>query len=196
MSRVSIGLFGGTFDPIHNGHISLIESFLQSGIIQEIWVIPTFSSPHRETESISPFRKRLEMARIALKDYKQVSVSDIEYKLPRPSYSFQTMGEFQKLFPFYDLYWCLGGDQLQSFHKWVLYDAILAMGKLLVAERPGFDKTDIEESILDRTIFVEHQPIAISSTEIKEEIKKGLLNEVPLSDSVKEFIRENKLYGL
>lgn len=194
MGDVSIGLFGGTFDPIHDGHISLIKSFLASGKVQEIWVIPTFEPSHRKTDDLLPFRTRLEMVRLAVKDIPGVSVSDIEYKLPKPSFSVQTIGEFKKLFPFYQLYWCLGGDQLKSFHNWVLFDAILFMSRLLVAERPGHETHHIQNAILEMSEFVEHEPVNISSTEIREQIKSGKIDETAIPEAVKAYIIENKLY--
>lgn len=194
MGGVSIGLFGGTFDPIHDGHIALIDSFLRSGYVQEVWVIPTYESPHRSKEHQTPFRNRVEMARLALKDKVGVTVSDIEAKLPTPSYSVQTVGEFKKMFPFYQLYWCMGGDQLQKFHEWVLFDAILFMSRLLVAERPGFDASGIQGAIIDVTEFVEHEPKAISSSEIREQIRNGKLAEAPVPQSVKDYIELKALY--
>jgi nicotinate-nucleotide adenylyltransferase len=194
MGGVSIGLFGGTFDPIHDGHLALIDSFLRSGIVQEIWVIPTYESPHRQSESQTPFRNRVEMARLALKDKQGVTVSDIEAKLPTPSFSVQTVGEFKSLFPFYQLYWCLGTDQLVKFHEWVLFDAILFMSRLLVAERPGFDTTGIQGAILDVTEFVEHEPLSISSTEIRSQIRNGKIQEARLPKQVKDYIEAKALY--
>lgn len=194
MGDVSIGLFGGTFDPIHDGHISLIKSFLASGKVQEVWVVPTFEPSHRKTDNLLPFRTRLEMVRLAVQDIPGVTVSDIEYKLPKPSFSVQTIGEFKKLFPFYQLYWCLGGDQLASFHNWVLFDAILFMSKLLVAERPGHGTDHILNAILEMSEFVEHEPINISSTIIREQIKNGRIEDAAIPELVKNYIKEHKLY--
>jgi nicotinate-nucleotide adenylyltransferase len=194
MSEIGIGIYGGTFDPFHDGHISLIKSFLNSGKIQELWVVPTFDPPHKDGKKNLPFRNRLEMARIATKGIYGVSVSDIEQKLPSPSYSVQTIGQFKKMFPFYQFYLCIGGDQLLNFHNWVLYDAILFMSKLLVAERPGISYASIQNVIWEMTTFIEHEPIDISSTQIRDQIIQGDIHHSKMPQDVKDYIIKHRLY--
>ncbi|NCP84057.1 MAG: nicotinate (nicotinamide) nucleotide adenylyltransferase [Bacteroidetes bacterium] len=194
MQKIGIGIFGGTFDPFHNGHLALVHSFLSAGKIEELWIVPTFDPPHKDGKNYSPYRNRLEMARIATKGMDKVSVSDIEQKITSPSYSFQTLGQFKKMFPFYDFYVCIGGDQLLNFHKWVLFDAILCMANLLVAERPGISYASIQKEIWEKTTFIEHKPIDVSSTQIRAQVKKGAIQPVKTSLDIRDYIVKNKLY--
>ena len=123
-----------------------------------------------------------------------IAVSDIEQKITSPSYSFQTLGQFKKMFPFYDFYVCIGGDQLLNFHKWVLFDAILCMANLLVAERPGISYASIQKEIWEKTTFIEHKPIDVSSTQIRAQVKKGAIQPVKTSLDIRDYIVKNKLY--
>lgn len=194
MPEIRIGLFGGSFDPFHIGHKALIESFLKSGKLDELWVIPTYKPPHKVDLSITPFRNRLEMCRIGVQNLQGVSVTDIEQKLPTPSYTFQTLSQFKKMFPYYRFYLCIGGDQLLNFHQWMLYDAILYMSHLLVAERPGISFASIKKEIWEKAEFIEHQPLDVSSTKIRRLIKSGAIQHAPLSQDIKDYIVLNKLY--
>jgi len=194
MQKIGIGIYGGTFDPFHNGHLALINSFLNSGKIDELWIVPTFDPPHKDGANYSSYRNRLEMARIATKGLDKISVSDIEQKLPTPSYSFQTIGQFKKMFPFYDFYVCIGGDQLLNFHKWVLFDAILYMGNLLVAERPGISYASIQKEIWEKSTFIEHEPIDVSSTQIRNLVKKGDIQQIKTPIDIRDYIVKNRLY--
>ena len=192
--NLNVGILGGTFDPVHTGHVQIAESFLKSGVIDRLMVLPAPSPPHKQNQERRSFQDRFNMLQIAFQDVERVEVSDIEQKLPKPSYTIRTIDYLQNSFPDQNWYLCFGGDTLATFHKWYQYQEILKRVTLLVAERPGYDSSSIDPKILKKTIFVDHQPVDISSTEIRDTVQiDGKNLQVP--SGVWAYIREKGLYG-
>lgn len=187
-----IGILGGSFDPVHNGHLRIAKSFLNSGLVEKLLVLPAPSPPHKNNLRAS-FQHRIEMLKLAFQDWTDVEVSDMEERLPVPSYSIQTIQYLQKENPENLYYLCLGEDSLIYFHTWHRYREIVKHVTLLVAERPRFDSSVIEKELLESTIFVDHEPVDLSSTEIREstEYRNGS-NRIP--ESVQEYIDSHNLY--
>lgn len=190
-----IGVFGGAFDPVHNGHISIALSFLKSNVVHRLLILPTPDPPHKKKDSLTSFQHRLRMLEIAFKDMEKVTVSELENRLPSPSYSLQTINHLQKINPSAVYYLCIGEDSLESFNSWYKYREVLKKSCLLVAERPGYHASKISDDILERAIFVDHHPIAISSTEIRNHTgKRNTLYQLSIPDEVREYIAGNNLY--
>tara|TARA_R100001143_G_C3356867_1_gene132965 strand:- start:89 stop:664 length:576 start_codon:yes stop_codon:yes gene_type:complete len=187
-----VGILGGSFDPVHNAHLRIAKSFLKSGLIEKLLVIPAPSPPHKSDLQTS-FQHRFEMLKIAFQDWKNVEVSDLEERLPIPSYSIQTIQHLQEKNPETRFYLCLGEDSLSHFHKWYKYKEIIKQITIMVAERPGFDSSTVEKEILEKTIFVDHDPFGISSTEIRESMNdQNGTDKIPVP--VLEYIRTYHLY--
>lgn len=190
---IKTGIFGGTFDPVHKGHVSIVEAFLESGILDELWVLPTPRPPFKDDILITPFEHRFNMADIAFDNHSCVAVSDIESMLTGTSYTINTLSFLSEHYPEREWYLCIGGDNFVDFHKWKDYRGILEIARLLVAHRPGAQTGGIDKKILERTHFVEHQPVDISSTEIRKCLKAGESHpDVPRE--VLEYIQRNGLY--
>ncbi len=188
-----IGLFGGTFDPVHNGHVSIAYSFLNSGIIDELWILLTPNPPHKKDEEQVNYATRLSMLEKAFKDV-GVSILTIENNLPKPSYTFQTIRHLKKEHPGHSFYFCMGEDSLAQFDTWKFYNEILEEANLLVAKRPGNNHKKVSPEILLQTTFVTHQPIPIASSEIRTALAKGEnVNEL-LPQEVLELIVKEHLY--
>lgn len=188
-----IGIFGGSFDPVHNGHISVIKSLLASGLIKKVQILLTPYPPHKDASGQTDFAHRLNMLKIAFKDLADVEVSDIERHLPKPSYTLQTITYLKNAHPENTYFLCLGEDSIDSFHKWFKYEEILEQVPLMVAERPGYGREGLDQKVAERSIFVDHQPVEISSTDIRN----GDLNipvEYAIPKEVIEYARENNLY--
>ncbi|WP_440998881.1 nicotinate (nicotinamide) nucleotide adenylyltransferase [Fodinibius sp. SL11] len=190
----SIGILGGSFDPVHNGHLSIAESFENSGLIDELWVLLTPDPPHKKGKPQAAFQSRLKMLRAAFSGYDNIKVSDIEQQLTKPSYTIQTLRYMKDKYPDYSFYLCIGGDSLQNFKKWKEWQTILNYCDLLVAQRPSVDTKNIDPSLRDHIHFVDHEPVHISSTMIRNAIANGddILDFVPLS--VKQIIASKQLY--
>lgn len=186
-----VGILGGSFDPVHCGHVRIANSFLESGLIDELLVILSPYPPHKQNQEQADFSRRLEMLKLAFADIKGVRISDVEQKLKKPSYTLQTIEYLQKQNPDNLYYLCIGEDSLQHFDEWYKYQKILEKVHLLVAERPGFNKSEADPEILEKTIFVEHQPYLASSTTIRK--RDGELKE-DLPEAVAAYIDQHHLY--
>ncbi|MDR8391574.1 nicotinate (nicotinamide) nucleotide adenylyltransferase [Aliifodinibius sp. S!AR15-10] len=190
-----VGIFGGTFDPVHNGHISIVRSFIKSGLIDEMWILPSPSPPHKTDKEITSFDHRKKMLELVFSNDENIKISDIEEKLPLPSYTIHTLQYLKQKYPDNKFYLCIGGDSLADFKNWYRAEKIAGQTDLLVAERPEADGRDVSEKFLQNTQFVEHTPVNISATEVRKELQKngeGLQDQVP--PEVLQYIRDNGLY--
>ena len=178
-----VGLLGGTFDPVHNGHIEIAKSFIGSGYIDELWILLTPYPPHKIDKKHVSYEKRLLMLENAFNNH-EFKILSIEKDLPKPSYTYRTIKVLKKENPDYRFFFCLGEDSLTKFHTWKHFDKILEEAELLVAET----------TILKKTTFVEHQPIDISSSSIKSNINDELYLKSYLPSSVHSVIEKENLY--
>lgn len=189
-----IGLLGGTFDPVHNGHLSIANSFLKSGKIDQLWVLLTPDPPHKTGQDRTVFELRLHMLTAAFDGMDKVRVMTIENELPKPSYTYRTITYLKRLYPEKEYFLCIGGDSFVNFHSWKEYESILREVRLLVANRPGENFAGIQSEILDRSLIVDHELVPDSSTEIKERVKKGDSIKTLVPESVERIITEKGLY--
>lgn len=188
-----IGIFGGSFDPVHIGHISVIKSFLRSNLMDSIRVMLTPYPPHKKSKQQTSYQHRLNMLYIAVDDLENVNISDLETKLPQPSYTLQTIDHLQENEPDSLFFLCIGEDSVVHFPEWYRFEEILEKVTLVVAERPGFDKRKVSPEILEKTIFVEHTPVDISSSEIRKGEAGDCEKVVP--KEVGMYIQKHSLYS-
>lgn len=194
MDTNRVGLLGGMFDPVHNGHLKIAQSFLNSGLIHELWILPSFSPPHKAAAAVTDFEHRFEMLNLAFKGFKNISVNDIERQLPSPGYTLQTLTHLSRINPDTTFYWCIGSDNLNSFNTWHRFEDILSEWMLLVAKRPDYDIHTVDDFIKNRCVFVDHEPAAISSTAIRFALRSTrVAPNIP--EPVLEYIRKNNLYS-
>lgn len=190
-----VGLFGGTFDPVHKGHISIANSFLNSGIIDELWVLLTPYPPHKQKNNQTAYQIRLKMLEAAFSGIQNLKIDTTEKVLPQPSYSVQTIRYLKVKFPDTDFYYCMGEDSLAKFHTWKFYNEILNECELLVAKRPGATHTETQSHILAQTHFVSHTPLDISSSEIRDKVKNGQSIREMVPKDVALIIENEQLYN-
>lgn len=188
-----IGLLGGTFDPVHNGHLKIAQSFLQSGCIEELWILLTPFPPHKIDENHVSYETRLKMLKEAFSEIK-CTILSLENELPKPSYTFRTIQVLKESNPKHTFYFCMGEDSLAQFHTWKHFDKILEEANLLVARRPNSDHKHVQELILKKTTFVDHHPIEISSSDIKSHITDSNFLKKNLSSKVISIIEKENLY--
>ncbi|MEX0723975.1 MAG: nicotinate (nicotinamide) nucleotide adenylyltransferase [Gracilimonas sp.] len=190
-----VGLFGGTFDPVHNGHISIAKSFIDSGKIDELWVLLTPYPPHKQENNPATYELRLKMLKDAFKGMSNIKISTVESELPKPSYSVQTIRHFKKEYPDTTFFYCMGEDSLAKFHTWKFYTEILEECELLVAQRPGETHQEVENLIIERTHFVSHTPLDISSSDIKKLVSEGQSIQGLVPQAVAITIEKEQLYS-
>ena len=189
-----IGLMGGSFDPVHNGHLAICRSYLESSYIERLYVILTPDPPHKENRQLTDFNHRFKMLKMATCNMENLIVSDLEKNLPKPSYTVNTVLHFHKKYPEKDLYLCIGEDSFTQFTDWYHWEEILEHCTLLVAKRPETDHEDIPEKLKDNAYFVDHEEIAISSSQIRKQLKLGKDVSQYLPESVLKYINKNDLY--
>ena len=203
MAKAKIILFGGSFDPIHNGHLRVAQAVLEKVGADRLILVPASRSPHKEDMPISGHH-RLEMIRRAIVGRERFSVSDCELNRPDPSYTLDTIHFFQdKCTRGAEFYWLIGADQLEDFNKWYKVSELLDICRVSVMYRAGYPKPDFDRfqtlftsdqiAELERNV-VETPLIDISSTEIRRKLANGVMPDDDLPEPVAVYIQENKLY--
>lgn len=168
---MKIGIFGGTFNPPHLGHLLIAELARESQKLDEIWFIPTGNPPHKKTQTPSVIRYA--WTKIACADNPFFKVLDIEVYREGYAYTIDTLSELQKNNPEHQFYLIIGGDSLRDFHLWKNYAELLTLIQIICYKRPHIDLSLVLPQILAQTIFLEAPLIEISSTQIRERIASG-----------------------
>ncbi|HRA74348.1 MAG TPA: nicotinate (nicotinamide) nucleotide adenylyltransferase, partial [Flavobacterium sp.] len=122
---MKIGLYFGTFNPIHVGHLIIANHMAEYSDLDQIWMVVTPHNPHKQKSTLLDDYHRLEMVHLATKDYPKIKPSDIEFKLPQPNYTVNTLAHLQEKYPTYEFALIMGEDNLNSLHKWKNYEVIL-----------------------------------------------------------------------
>ena len=199
-----IGILGGTFDPVHIGHLVLAEEALSKLKLDQIWFIPTGKPWLKESLEITDGFTRLEMVKIATKSNPRFVASSIEIDRSGPTYTIDTLRYLKdKLGTETSIYFILGLDTLASFHKWNRPEEILDLCEFVVSNRPGFGNTKILDEQLERfesigsiTTLLNIPMLDISGTNLREMIRQGLSIKYRVPDGVEEYIYSNGLYGV
>jgi nicotinate-nucleotide adenylyltransferase len=189
-----IGILGGTFDPIHLGHLVLAEQVKEKLKLDQVIFIPCFRSPHKTRQKLSPAKDRLRMLQLALEGNSSFSVSDIELKRKGLSYTVDTLKELKDLYPNSQIYFLTGSDVPSELGAWKDPEQIYRLAKVVIATRPGFDKLDPRNQFAEKSIVVPITGIDVSSSEIRRRVKKGKSIKYLVSSRVEDFIRRKKLY--
>ncbi len=196
-----IGIFGGTFDPPHLGHKKYADEFIEKLGLDKLIIIPTAAPPHKLNAETADSGDRLNMARLTFKG-DCVQVSDIEIARGGKSYTYETVADLASDYPDDELIFLLGSDMLLSFHLWKNPDIILRYVKICAVTRSG----DIETQHLreyinkyfpakkDRFIICDFKPVELSSTSIREAVKKGVSVDGLVDKQVLKYIKEKELY--
>ena len=192
---IKTGIFGGAFNPVHNGHVRLAEEAVKQLKLKRLLIIPTYDSPHKETKLL-PFEDRAEMCRRAFGHIDGAEISDIEVKLGGKSFTINTIRELKSLYPEDQFFLLIGGDMLFSFESWFKYESILKEAKVCAIARDEDSLVDMMEyaNELGRIKVLPTKAIEISSTEIREKAARGedITDLVP--EGVAEYIAQNGLY--
>ncbi|HBK82266.1 MAG TPA: nicotinic acid mononucleotide adenylyltransferase [Flavobacterium sp.] len=195
---MKIGLYFGTFNPIHIGHLIIANHFVEHTDLDQIWMVVTPHNPHKNKKSLLDGYHRLQMVYLATENYHQIKPSDVEFKLPQPNYTINTLVHLFEKYPNYQFSLIMGQDNLNSFHKWKNYESILQNNEIYVYPRLSFDQYDDALTNLnmfkEKIHFVNAPIIELSSTFIRENIKNGK-NIVPMLPSkVWDYVAHNNFY--
>jgi len=190
MSKV--GIFGGTFDPIHLGHLITAQSVREIRNLEKIIFIPAFISPHKSEVKTSSPEDRLNMIKLAVDDIPFFTYSDMEIKKGGVSYTVDTLSELKKKYD--KLEFIIGYDNIFSFNTWKDPDEILKLAKIIVLKRKSSHPPPFEDKYYLQADFVQTRGIEISATDIRERAKNGMPINFLVPTRVMEYIYKHKLY--
>lgn len=196
-----IGIFGGTFDPVHMGHLILAEQCRTQANLDEVWFVPSYSPPHK-AKDVTRFEQRCEMLELAVAGHPTFRVDRIEKELPPPSYTAHTLNELHARHPGNEFFLLMGSDCLPDLPVWYEPRQVLERAGLVVVPRPGVmlwtaarlaRAVGLAEDAV-RLRFVACPMIEIASRELRRAITDGMSIRYMVPRAVEEYIRERKLY--
>jgi nicotinate-nucleotide adenylyltransferase len=188
----NVGLFFGSFNPVHAGHLIIANYIQQFTDLDEVWFILSPHNPHKQKKSLTDPWLRLEMLRLAIHEFRGFRVSDIELYLPQPSYTAVTLAHLQEKHPAHRFSLIMGSDNLATLHKWFNAEAIIRHYRILVYPRPGSEHTPPPEGA--EILRVDAPLMEISSSMIRNAIRMG--KEIPffLPERVHAYIHKEHIY--
>jgi|TARA_B100000745_G_C20134663_1_gene388902 nicotinate-nucleotide adenylyltransferase len=189
-----IGLYLGTFNPIHNGHIALANYFINNTDLDEVWVVLTPQNPFKKNNNLIQDNHRLEMANNTFNHLKNIKVSDIEFQLDKPNYTIDTINRLSKDFPNQQFTLLIGEDNLVNFHHWKDYSKILDLVEVYVYPRTTDINIDQELITNNKINILDAPKIETSSDQIRKRIKEGDDIQSYLPKEIYKYIIEKKLY--
>jgi nicotinate-nucleotide adenylyltransferase len=186
-----IGILGGTFDPIHNGHIYLAKKTLKKIDLDKIILIPTYLTPHKTDVKITPAIHRYNMTRLAVSGIKGLEVSDMEIKRKGHSYSVDTLRSIRKKAgEKAEIFFITGSDSLKDMDKWKDLDRILEISKFIIVKRPGFALKHLRPEFIIISIKAKN----ISASDIRNRVKEGRSITSLVPKKVQVYIKNKRLY--
>ena len=187
---MKIGILGGTFNPVHIGHLILAEEVREKLKLDKIIFIPTALPPHKDNLNIASATDRLEMLKLATKSNKFFAVSDIEIKRQGRSYTIDTLRELKAKYPHDELYFIIGSDLLKYLNEWKDLSEIIRMVNFVVATRPGYPLDQIPHYI--QTLAI--RAVDVSGFEVRTCIQENKSFGYLVPDRVFDYIKKRKLY--
>lgn len=192
-----IGIFGGSFNPIHNGHITLGKTMLRVMSLDEVWFMVSPHNPLKQAAGLLDENERFRLVQMALKDTEGLNASDYEFHLPRPSYTWNTLQQLRHDFPNDTFVLIIGGDNWLCFDKWAHNEEILSQYEIAVfpREKLGNDNAEPMKAPNGNVTFVDVPLVNVTSTMLREMLKKGEDVSQYMPVNVAKEIKERALYG-
>ncbi len=190
-----LGLFGGTFNPIHHGHLIAVQETANKLSLDSTLLVPNHHPPHREEPDVG-VEDRARMTELAISGDSSMNLSRIEIERDGPSYTVETVKRVKEKYCPDSLFLLVGADQLLQFREWYRWETILNCCRVVGMSRPGFDRQAVSDDVLGHSKFVEIPEIDISSSIIRSRLRGNEFARYFLPESVRDYIRDNELYGL
>lgn len=189
---MQIGLFFGSFNPVHNGHLMIASYLCQTTPLQKVWLVVSPQNPFKQKDTLLNEYDRLHLIRLATDDNPQLQPSDVEFKLPRPSYTIDTLTYLTEKYPQHTFSLIMGSDNLASLHKWKNAELLLQRHHIYVYQRRGY--THNPYAHLSTVHWLDFPFIDISATFIRQQIRQGISMQYFLPDAVWRYIKEQNWY--
>ncbi|MEI8278318.1 MAG: nicotinate (nicotinamide) nucleotide adenylyltransferase [Bacteroidota bacterium] len=186
-----IGLYFGSFNPIHIGHLIVANHVIEYTDVDKIWFVVSPHNPLKDTHSLLNEYHRLHLVNLAIEGNNKFRASNVEFNLPKPSYTIDTLTYLSEKFPLERFSVIMGADSFQNIHRWKNYEQLISQYSLIIYNRPGFEIKDTpgtDISVLDAPL------LEISSTFIRSQIKEGKSIQYIVPDAVNEYIQANHYY--
>lgn len=183
---MKIGLYFGSFNPVHIGHLAIANYIAEWSDLDELWFVISPQNPLKQKSSLLADYHRLEMVNLSIGKYSKFRTTDIEFKLPKPSYTIDTLTYLKERHPSNEFVLIMGSDNLESFHKWKNYEQILKDFELIVYPRPGYKGSEFDS--LPNVLMVEAPNMEISSSFIRKALQEKKDVRFFLPDKVYEYI--------
>jgi len=190
-----LGVFGGTFDPVHTGHLVIARGVVEHCALDRLLFVPSARPPHKQGHAIAPPDDRFRMAELAARHDPRLEVSDIEINRPGLSYTVDTLEELQRIYGASSrLYLVIGADSLLEIDTWHAPDRVFDLATVVTVPRPGKDLTGVGPRWRDRVVTVHLPEIDISSTDIRRRAGEGLPIAHLVPEEVADYIEKRGLY--
>jgi nicotinate-nucleotide adenylyltransferase len=188
---MKIGLYFGSFNPVHAGHLIIANHLLNETGLEKVWFVISPQNPFKVNHSLLNEYDRLHLLNIATEEDLRIKVSDIEFSLPRPSYTSVTLAHLQEKYPEHEFSIIMGGDSFQNLDKWKNAEYIINNYTIYVYQRPGFE---IANTINAKLVLAKAPLLEISATQIRQLIKEGKSIRYLVPDKVREEIEKSGYY--
>ncbi|MBC8034602.1 MAG: nicotinate-nucleotide adenylyltransferase [Chitinophagaceae bacterium] len=188
---MKVGLYFGSFNPIHVGHCIIASHVVNNTDLDQLWLIVSPQNPLKDSASLLNEYHRLHLAKIAVKDDPQIKVSDIEFHLPRPSFTIDTLTYLNEKYPQHQFSVILGSDSFQNLARWKNSDQLISLYDMFIYKRPGYEITITRPN---RITILDAPLLEISSTRIREYIRANKSVRFLLTENVRQEIEDNGYY--
>lgn len=186
-----IGLFFGSFNPIHTGHMIIANHIVEHSDIDKLWFVVSPHNPLKDSHSLLNEYDRLHLVKIAIDDNPKFRASNIEFSLPKPSYTIDTLTYLAEKFPLEQFSIIMGSDSFQNIHRWKNYELLVKRHPIIIYNRPGFE---IEETHGAKLTILDAPMLNISSTFIRNQVKLGKSIRYLVPDPVHNYIADSNYF--
>ncbi len=187
-----IGLFFGSFNPVHTGHMIIAEFMAERSEVDRVWMVVSPQNPHKKKSTLANDYDRLHLVKLAIGDNTKLDASDIEFSLPKPSYTIDTLTYLKEKYPDKEFSLIMGGDNLGTLHKWKNYELILQHHDILVYKRPEYELGELQNH--PRIKLLEAPLLNISASYIRKQLREGHSIRYLVPDRVHDAIIADKIY--
>lgn len=189
---MKIGLFFGSFNPIHTGHMIIANHMVEYTDLSQVWMVVSPHNPLKEKASLAKDNDRLHLVQLAIGDNPRLRASNVEFSLPVPSYTIDTLTHLREMYPKKEFVLIMGGDNLDSIEKWKNYELLLSDYDIYIYRRPGFENSKHTDN--PRIRIVDAPMLDISATFIRNAIRSGKSVRYLVPDAVYDYLENSVMY--